>query len=47
MAKSRKGAFFGLAKRDYRPFPGPIGSRLCSTPNSNFLKNAVKRKFNS
>src|SRR5215204_1784218 len=38
MAKSRKGAFVGLANSDYRPFPGSIGSRLCPMPNANFLE---------
>ena len=38
MAKSRKGAFVGIANRDYRPFPGPIGSRFCRMPNANFVE---------
>src|SRR5215218_3973146 len=38
MAKSRKGAFVGLANSDYRPFPGSIGSRLCPMPNANFVE---------
>src|SRR5215211_6823930 len=40
MAKSRKGAFVGLANSDYRPFPGSIGSRLCPMPNANFHEKA-------
>ena len=36
MAKSRKGAVVGLANRDYRPFCGSIGARLCRMANSNF-----------
>jgi hypothetical protein len=36
MAKSRKGAFVGLPNRDYRPFLGPIGPRLCKMPYTNF-----------
>jgi hypothetical protein len=46
MAKSRKGAFVGLANRDYRPFPGSIGSRLCRMPNANFgeLRKAEVRR---
>jgi hypothetical protein len=35
MAKSRKGAFVGLANSDYRPFPGTIGSRLCRMSYTN------------
>jgi hypothetical protein len=38
MAKSRKGAFVGLANRDYQPFTGSIGSRLCRMPNANFVE---------
>jgi hypothetical protein len=38
MAKCRKGAFVGLANWDYRPFPGPIGSRFCRMPNANFVE---------